>query len=94
MSPSPASPTAVDNTCMCAPNIDLYALTISCGPGSVTGRASGSEESMTNKPLVLEITSHKVCYFTTPKKYLLLTIKRLITKDQKTLNMVPVVDTQ
>ena len=53
--------TAVDQyTCVCAPSIELYALTISCGPSSVIGRASGSEESMTNKPLVLEITSHKV----------------------------------
>jgi len=78
---------------VCAPSTELYALTILCGPGSVTGRASGSEESMTSKPLVLEITSHKVCYFTTLKKHLLLAIKRLITKDQKTLNMVPVVDT-
>ena len=41
---------------ICGSGIELYTLTISCGPGSVTGRASEGEESTTNKPLVLEIT--------------------------------------
>ena len=41
---------------ICGSGIELYTLTISCGPGSVIGRASGGEESTTNKPLVLEIT--------------------------------------
>ena len=42
---------------MCAPSIELYALTISRGPGSVIGKASGGEESMTNKPLVTPLTA-------------------------------------
>ena len=40
----------------------VYTLTISCGPGSVTGRASGGEESTTNKPLGLEITQSIYIY--------------------------------
>ncbi len=92
MSPSPPA-TAVDNIHACVHLVFNCMLTISRGPGSVTGRASGGEESMTNKPLVLEITSHKACHFTIPQKHLLLTIKRLITRYQKTLNVVPVVDT-
>ena len=46
-------------TTMCKPSTQEYAVSILCGPSSATGWASDGKESMTNKPLVLEITSHK-----------------------------------